>query len=311
MKQIWLLFLLVLYGNPSAFAQTVTNIRFEQAGKLIDVYYDLSGKGNESFQVKLYCSLDGGKTWGTPLNYVTGDVGEKIKQGTNKKITWDVLKEKDKLVGDIKFKVETTSMSGCHSFTITHSAGSTAPVTKTVAYSVVETDLTGSKKCWITQNLGADRQATSATDDSEASAGWYWQFNRKQGFKHDGTNSTPNTKWISSISENINWLPANDPCTLLLGRGWRLPSGTEWETADATDGWDNYNETFSSILKLNAAGGIYCSGGSLITRGSTGLYWSSSQGGLDSGRCLHFTSGYSNMGINSKANGFTTRCLRD
>ncbi len=60
--------------------------------------------------------------------------------------------------------------------------------------------------------------------------------------------------WISSISENSDWLPANDPCTLLLGSGWRLPTLIEWETADATGGWDNYNETFASVLKLHAAG---------------------------------------------------------
>lgn len=86
--------------------QTVTNLHFEQTGKKIEVYYGIIGIGDESFQVKLYCSLDGGKTWGSPLNYVTGDIGENIRSGSNKKIIWDVLKEKDQLVGKIKFKVE-------------------------------------------------------------------------------------------------------------------------------------------------------------------------------------------------------------
>ena len=68
-----------------------------------------------------------------------------------------------------------------------HTAGTVAPVTKTVTYGTVLTDIGGTgSKCWITQNLGADQQATSATDATEASAGWYWQFGRKQGFKHDG-----------------------------------------------------------------------------------------------------------------------------
>ncbi len=124
---------------------------------MIDVYYDLSGKADESFQVKLFCSLDGGIVWGSPLNFVMGEVGENIKSGTNKKITWNVLKDKDELVGEIKFKIEATPMSNCHSFTITHQTGSVSPANKSVTYSVVESGLTGSKKCWITQNLGAER----------------------------------------------------------------------------------------------------------------------------------------------------------
>jgi len=37
----------------------------------------------------------------------------------------------------------------------------------------------------------------SATDNTDAAAGWYWQFNRKQGYK---TGPTP-TWTITSITE--------------------------------------------------------------------------------------------------------------
>ena len=198
-----------------------------------------------------------------------------------------------------------------NTLTISHIAGEVAPVNKTVNYGTVETNLTGSNKCWITKNLGSDRQALSATDDTEASAGWYWQFNRKQGYKHDGTTRTPSTTWISSINENSDWLPANDPCALLLGSGWRLPTNTEWTNADETGGWDNYNETFASVLKLHAAGDLDGSDGSLDNRGSLGGYWSSSQSGSDNGRFLDFGSGASLMYDYLKAGGFSARCLRD
>ena len=196
-------------------------------------------------------------------------------------------------------------------YTINHTAGPVAPVDKTVIYGTVETDLTGSNKCWITQNLGADHQASAATDATEASAGWYWQFNKKQGYKHDGTNRTPNTTWISSIGENSEWLAAKDPCTLLLGSGWRLPTKTEWENADANGGWDNLNETFWSGLKLHAAGYLGFSSGSVSNRGAYGCYWSSSQGNNSFGWSLGFYSGNCDMNSPNKASGYSGRCLRD
>ena len=108
-----------------------------------------------------------------------------------------------------------------------HVAGSVAPVTKTALYGTA-TNVPGEpSKCWITSNLGADHQATAADDNTEASAGWYWQFNRRQGYKHDGTTRSPNTSWVTSISENSNWVPGNDPCSIELGDGWRLPTDTE------------------------------------------------------------------------------------
>ncbi|MBK6346844.1 MAG: hypothetical protein IPF68_13090 [Bacteroidales bacterium] len=197
------------------------------------------------------------------------------------------------------------------SLSIMHTSGTVAPVDKTVNYSTVETNLSGSNKCWITQNLGSDHQATSATDNTEASAGWYWQFNRTQGFKHDGTTRTPNTTWITSINENSDWLPASDPCALLLGSDWRLPTKTEWETAYANGGWGNSNETFPSILKLHAAGNLYYGDGSLGYRGGVGIYMSSSQYNYNNHWYLYFNDINSGVGSGGKANGCSTRCLRD
>ena len=199
-----------------------------------------------------------------------------------------------------------------NTLTVTHDdAGGVAPVDKTVTYETVSTNLSGATKCWITQNLGATDQASSATDSDEASAGWYWQFNRKQGYKHDGTTRTPNTTWISSIDESSDWLPANDPCTILLGTGWRIPTKTEWENADNTGGWDNYTETYNSVLKLHAAGCLRDSDGSLYRRGSYGYHWSSTRGSSTDGWYLFFNSGYSHMNTTTKAHGISLRCLRD
>ncbi len=209
----------------------------------------------------------------------------------------------------------TTTQSGsgtCSNFTLTHTAGSVAPVSKTVNYGVVQTNISGSNKCWITQNLGADQQATSATDASDGAAGWYWQFNRKQGFIRVGTANIPN--WtITSITENSNWTSANDPCTLLIGTGWRIPTETEWANVDGSpQNWNSYNDAYSSVLKLHAGGYLINGTGSLQVRGSNGLFWSTTQNTSTFGKFLDIKSNSSTViAGGNKSDAFTIRCIKD
>ena len=206
----------------------------------------------------------------------------------------------------------TTLVWSCgDSISINHVAGSVAPVTKTVTYGTV-TNIPGeTSKCWITSNLGADHQATAVNDATEASAGWYWQFNLKQGFKHDGTTRTPNTTWITSINENSDWISSNDPCTIEIGSGWRIPTYTEWSNVYASGGWTDWNGPWNAGLKMHAAGLLYYSDGSLRNRGSSGYSWFSTQNDATSGWYLFFYSSHSGIDYYSKADGFALRCVRD
>lgn len=195
--------------------------------------------------------------------------------------------------------------------TINHLAGAVAPIDKTVTYSTV-TNIPGeTAKCWITSNLGASRQATSVNDVTEASAGWYWQFNRQQGYKHDGATRTPNSAWITSINESLDWQTTNDPCSLELGTGWRIPSSSEWTNIDASSNWTNWNGPYGSALKLHAAGFINYIGSPLYQRGSWGLYWSGTQLSTTNGWYLIFDSGNCGPTDGYKSHGFSLRCLKD
>ncbi|MFZ4522403.1 MAG: hypothetical protein ACOYNC_11900 [Bacteroidales bacterium] len=192
-------------------------------------------------------------------------------------------------------------------------SGGVAPVNKTVPYGTV-TGIPGEPaKCWITGNLGADHQATAVNDATEASAGWYWQFNRKQGFKHDGTTRTPNTSWITPIFENSDWISANDPCAIELGAGWRIPTITEWSNVDNIGNWNTWTEPYASGLKLHAAGQLAPGNGSLIERGVRGYYWSNLQAAdWNYSFLLVFSNGGSNIGdFGVKATGYSVRCIRD
>jgi hypothetical protein len=165
----------------------------------------------------------------------------------------------------------TVPCASCTSITINHVAGSVAPVSKTVTYGTVINIPGGASRCWITSNLGSDHQATAVNDATEASAGWYWQFNLKQGYKQNGSVATP--AWtITSINESSDWLSTNDPCNLELGAAWRIPTYTEWNIVDLTGGWGTWNGPWDSGLKMHAAGYINTNNGLLLSRGSSGYY---------------------------------------
>lgn len=167
---------------------------------------------------------------------------------------------------------------GSYSFTINHvTTGNVAPENKSVTYGTAGPLAGEPDKCWISRNLGASSQATSPVDASDLSAGWYWQFNRKQGYKRNGGTSTP--AWPSTgISENSEWLSSNDPCNLELGPKWRLPTTSEWMNIDASGGWTNYSGPYNSPLKLHAAGWI-SPDGVQYTNGVNGEYCTSAQNG--------------------------------
>jgi predicted phage tail protein len=192
-----------------------------------------------------------------------------------------------------------------------HTAGDVAPVTKSVIYQVVRTSITGVYQCWITQNLGADRAASSAYDNTEQAAGWYWQFNRKQGYKHDGYARTPNTFWESYISEYSDWSFENDPCRILLGEGWRIPTQQEWTFAYFNGMWSIYDNIYNGELKLHAAGDLDDNDGTLWDRGSYGAYWSSTSSSDVGGGFLFLNPAGSYVDQMNKSFGFPIRCIND
>ncbi len=196
------------------------------------------------------------------------------------------------------------------SLTKSHVAGLVAPVSKSVTYGLISNIPGEASKCWITRNLGASSQATAVTTNTEAAAGWYWQFNRKQGYKHDGTTLTP--AWTtSSINQNSDWTLTNDPCAIELGGSWRIPTLSEWANVDVAGNWANWNDPWNSGLKLHASGYLINTNGSLSSRGSNGFCWSSTQYNATDGWYLNFSSGGSLNWFNTKAVGNSVRCIRE
>ena len=102
MKEIVIVFFFLVLSVLCT-AQKVSNIRAEQRGQDIVVFYSL--EATSPCEVNLLLSQDNGTTWSAPLKNVSGDVGKNISAG-EKQITWKVLGEQEYLVGDkMKFKV--------------------------------------------------------------------------------------------------------------------------------------------------------------------------------------------------------------
>lgn len=191
-----------------------------------------------------------------------------------------------------------------------HVQGTVAPINKTVNYATVTTSLSGSSKCWITQNLGSGQQASSATDATFESAGWYWKFNRKQGYAYDGS-LTP-TWPTSAISEGANWGAGEDPCLIELGTGWRLPTNTEYVNVDANGSWNTYTDSYNSVLKIHAAGTVTGNSGAMENLGNAGTYWASNSANNTEGKFLWVRSNGSSANHDGgKSFGFTIRCIKD
>ena len=85
MKRYILIGFLMCIGLYS-YAQGVSNVTSRQEGQNIAIYYDLKGTAN----VQIEASIDGEKH---KLHELSGDVGNRIEEGTRKKITWRVLDE--------------------------------------------------------------------------------------------------------------------------------------------------------------------------------------------------------------------------
>ena len=199
-------------------------------------------------------------------------------------------------------------------------------------------DVTFGTQTWMDRNLGARRVASAIND--VLSYGNHYQWGRPadgheisvwdgatptsgRGF-YDATlsealatsdtpghpnfiltNVTP-YDWRSDNNNN-RWATANQgPCPA----GYHVPTDAQWATADSFGAWANNTDTYNSALKLPSAGRRNRVSGLLGNQGSSGYYWSSAVSGTDA-RYLFFISTAASTNYNTRAYGFTVRCLKD
>jgi len=271
-------------------SQEITNVRFEQNGNMINIYYDLSGP--DEYEVKVYCSHDGGNTWGLPLSILTGDIGKGQKQGKSKKIIWNVLEENGNLEGIVTLKVE------ANSYEFFGSSGTFTDYRDGQFYKWVKIG----DQIWMAENLNYQTPSGCWCYDKDSSQ-------------------------CMTYGRYYNWKSASLACP----PKWHLPSDQEWEILTAylhddignkmkengNDLWSYHSsEVTESITNLSGftalPAGRY-NHTSIDGSRLCAFFWSSSEYGEYKASAfilVHYNNGYYII-PDEKDLGFSVRCLKD
>jgi len=165
---------------------------------------------------------------------------------------------------------------------------------------------------WATRNVGAPKTFVTNPED----AGMFYQWNRPTAWTAGSVSG-----WDISNPTGTTWETANDPSPA----GWRVPTKAELQsllnTTYVTQVWTTLNgingRRFTDIatgnsIFLPAAGYLDRNNGSLLSAGSTGLYWSNTANNSDD-------AGYLSLGMSTSAaavgnsyrtSGLSVRCVK-
>jgi uncharacterized protein (TIGR02145 family) len=288
----WLLWIGISIGYfLPLYGQKVSQIRVDQEGQRVVLYYNL--ECSEVCEVRVYVNT--GDEWEGPLQAVSGDIGKKISGGSHR-LEWDVLKERDELVGDnIRFKIEAEyENSGIRIGT----------------------------QVWMTKNLNVDKFRTGeAIPQAKTAEEW----------KRAGENHHPAWCYYENDPANgvkygklYNWYAVNDPRGL-SPEGYHIPSNAEWTILEyflgsdagtkmkSTSGWIQGGNGTNSCGFSGLPGGSRYGNGTYGDVGDYGYWWSFTE--TNTGLAWLRSLGYVNGGVDrasvNKGNGFSVRCLRD
>lgn len=185
------------------------------------------------------------------------------------------------------------------------------------SYRLVESQWKGGvDKIWIERNLGSTGAVKNEVDSDDGRAGWFFQFNKRQGYYHDGSSRIPGGGWPIGEEKNSDWDIENDPCRMAFGSKWHIPGSDEWadflSAPKSDDGMahGNLSDAFDSLLRIHGAGVITTSG-NLNGRGSSVIYWSNEEADSENGEMIWITNSDSVMDVGAKSGGAPLRCVKD
>ena len=101
---------IALTGQLMAEVPKVENVRASQRDgtKIVDILYDVEDAENDKLVIRVQISSDGGETFNVPARELTGDLGNDIVPGKNKKIEWNAGRDWDGEFSD-KMRIRITA----------------------------------------------------------------------------------------------------------------------------------------------------------------------------------------------------------
>jgi len=102
-----LIIILLFSFSNVLLSQNVQNVRADLDGNSVVIIYDLTGDDKQTFKVELRSSHN---NFNSPLRLVSGDVGENVSPGTNRRVVWEAKKELRVFSGDVQFEIRAESL---------------------------------------------------------------------------------------------------------------------------------------------------------------------------------------------------------
>ncbi len=185
------------------------------------------------------------------------------------------------------------------------------------SYETVQID----EQCWMAENLAYLPEVSPSSQGNNTDP-YYYVYNY-QGSDVTEAKATTNYQTYGVL---YNWPSSLDACPA----NWHLPADAEWTTLTSylggegvaggkmketgTTHWNSPNTGATNSSGFTALpGGYRSTNGSFSGRGSSGIWWSSSESAASNAWYRYLSCGNAQVGRggNGKSYGFAVRCLKD